>query len=128
MEYLSEYTAVNLLVCGTIKLSSVKLISAELVEALLDAGAKAIVAPSNEDPDNFISASGDGDDIFQFFACFITHYTLLARCTRGNFCSVYDSTSVITSDVMYAVEGERSNETGEEVRKVATPKKAVPSN
>ena len=105
-------------------------ISAELVEALLDAGAKASVAPSNEDPDNFISASGDGDDIFQFFAALYHALYVVgadAPAATSAACMIQPSCNYFRCHVR--VRGRTVElKPGEEVRKEATPKKAVPSN
>lgn len=131
MEYLSEYTASELIGMWNDKIIvSQASISAELVEALLDAGAKAIVAPSNEDPDNFISASGDGDDIFQFFAAFYHALYVVgadAPAATSAACMIQPSCNYFRCHVR--VRGRTVElKPGEEVRKVATPKKAVPSN
>ena len=70
LEYLSDHTVSKLIGMWNDKIVvSQASVGNDLLEALLDAGAKAVVAPSNEDPENFISG-GNGDDIFQFFAAF----------------------------------------------------------
>lgn len=128
LEYLSDYTASKLIGMWKDKIIvSQASIGADLLEALLDAGAKAIVAPSNEDPDNFISAGADGDDILQFFAAFYHALYVVgadAPAASSAACMIQPSCSYFRCHVR--VRGSTVElKPGEEVRKVATPKKAA---
>ena len=93
MEYLSDYTASELIGMWNDKIIvSQASISAELVEALLDAGAKAIVAPSNEDPDNFISAGRRGRYLSVLCGVLSCIVRCWRRCTCGKILQRGDST------------------------------------